>query len=174
MKKHSILWWLLIGWWYYLYIWWWLTPLKLVYRKLIQKNITTQTNTSRHATEYYGVGTMYYKNNIETLLEVTENWNDRKYQKDIIYKYYPMFEGLKLTLESEPTNKHDPNAIKIKYGKNTLAYIASEETSKVRNKIKLPAKVNAQIYGGPKKVYDPAKGKYYISEYTDFTIKIII
>lgn len=91
-----------------------------------------------------------------------------------MYKYYPIFEGLKLKLEAEPTNRHDPYAIKITFGDDTLAYIASDETDQIRKAVKLPKIVDAQIYGGPKKVYDPVKEKYYLSKYSNFTIKIIL
>lgn len=163
MKKHSILWWIFVGWWYYFFIWWWLAPIKYLMKKQYIKN-----------TEFYGVGTDYYTSNIESLLNVTKEWQYNSSKRDIMYKYYPIFEGLKLTLESDPTNRHDPDAIKITFGNDTLAYIASDETDAIRNTVKLPKVVDAQIYGGPKKIYDPNKGKYYLSEYNNFTIKIIL
>lgn len=163
MKKHSLLWWLLIGWWYYLFVWWWLAPVKYLIMKRTVKN-----------TEFYGVGTDYYKSNIESMLNVTKEWKYNSSKRDIIYKYYPIFEGLKLTLEAEPTNRHDPDAIKITFGEDTLAYISNDETNKIRKLVKLPKVVDAQIYGGPKKIYDPAKEKYYLSDYTYFTIKIML
>lgn len=75
-----------------------------------------------------------------------------------MYKYYPIFEGLKLTLEAESTNRHDPYAIKITFGGDTLAYIASDETEEIRKAVNLPIVVDSQIYGGQKR-YTTSKGE---------------
>lgn len=116
------------------------------------------------------VGMQYYLDNYEDLCDKNDEYDLTNAQLlkqyddgDEIYQYE--YSNAHIKIEPEPTNEHDPNAIRISYKGKTLGHIKREETDKVRTYLAegLPYKV--VIEGGPyKEISEDEDGKPYVEE----------
>lgn len=102
-------------------------------------------------------GESHYKDNIASLGVIRREYywpTDRLYEKfvdgDVIFKYH--FDALSAELVPEPDNPHDPNAIRVDVGGETVGYIPREQTAGIHALIEGGATARAIIGAGPRKI----------------------
>ncbi|WP_105300590.1 hypothetical protein [Anaerococcus marasmi] len=124
--------------------------------------------------EIYLTGVNYYTSNIDKFMKKFPHpdWDNDKIDKLVHYKYYAQNNAL-VKLKNE-NHKNDPKAIKVTLNRRTIGYISRDQKSLVRKLTKIPNLVRAEIYGGPRKVYDPKKDKYIKSKDYNYTVRIYI
>lgn len=124
--------------------------------------------------EIYPTGVKYYTSNIDKFMKNFPHpeWDNDKIDKSVHYKYYAQNNAL-VKLENEK-HKNDPKAIKVTLNNRTIGYISRDQKSLVRRLTKIPKLFRAEIYGGPRKVYDPKKDKYVKSKDYKYTVRIYI
>lgn len=105
---------------------------------------------------YYVAGTSYREENLERMLSRNPDFDapksyllDHYGEGDYIYRYHRYYTSdIKFT--PEPTNPHDPKAIRIDVDGNFVGYVKRGSTGRIRNLLKTPgASVRAEVYGGP-------------------------
>ena len=105
---------------------------------------------------YYVAGTSYREANLERMLSRNPDFDapksyilDHYGEDDHIYRYHRYYTSdIKFT--PEPTNPHDPNAIRIDVDGNFVGYVKRGSTGRIRNLLNTPgASVRAEVYGGP-------------------------
>ena len=71
------------------------------------------------------------------------------------------FENLDLSIEPDPDNEFDPNAIKVYLGGEHVGFIRTEDTEYIHEMMEADriADVDGRIVGGPAKRYDPVSNK---------------
>lgn len=159
------------------------SPIK---RDVVNKPINSD---SSHITKNFRVaGVSYKQKEIESLAcenpdyslskkELCDQYNDG----DTIYKYKFYISDVKL--EPEPTNEHDPNAIKVIADNVHIGYIKAGKCSEVKNLLNSGKKLSLdiEIHGGPYKLlysdYDDEQEieRYSLeSDKSDFSAKISI
>lgn len=117
------------------------------------------------------VGLGYRKEAVKSLLAENEEYKHPKKRRSRIYKY-EYFEGPAI-LAPEPTNKYDPNAIKVMVNGVHIGYIPADECQQVRMVCAQNFSSIINIYGGPYKWYDHESEKWY-SDTKDFSAKLRI
>lgn len=106
------------------------------------------------------VGMSYHLDALEEMKEINEDFSltkkeiEEAYDEDPVYKYD--FTG-DLTVEQEPTNEADPNAVRVAYMGNTVAYIKKEEAQKVAELLLAGYRYKASASGGAYKVVEDGK-----------------
>lgn len=105
---------------------------------------------------YYVAGTSYREENLERMLSPNPDFDapksyllDHYGEGDYIYRYHRYYTSdIKFT--PEPTNPHDPKAIRIDVDGNFVGYVKRGSTGRIRNLLNTPgASVRAEVYGGP-------------------------
>lgn len=105
---------------------------------------------------YYVAGTSYREANLERMLSRNPDFDasksyilDHYGEDDYIYRYHRYYTSdIKFT--PEPTNPHDPNAIRIDVDGNFVGYVKRGSTGRIRNLLNTPGvSVRAEVYGGP-------------------------
>lgn len=105
---------------------------------------------------YYVAGTSYREENLEMMLTRNPDFDETKAylldhygEDDSIYRYNRHYTSdIKFT--PEPTNPHDPNAIRIDVDGNFVGYVKRGSTGRIRNLLNTPGvSVRAEVYGGP-------------------------
>lgn len=124
--------------------------------------------------EIYPTGVKYYTSNIDKFMKnfPHPNWDNDKIDKSVHYKYYAQNNAL-VKLENEK-HKNDPKAIKVTLNRRTIGYISRDQKELVRHLTKIPNLVRAEIYGGPRKIYDSEKEKYVELKDYKYTVRIYI
>ncbi len=124
--------------------------------------------------EIYPVGVRYYTSNIDKFMKnfPRPEWNNSKVNKLVHYKYYAQNNVL-VKLENE-NHKNDPKAIKVTLNRKTIGYISRDQKELVRHLTKIPNLVRAEIYGGPRKIYDSEKDQYVELKAYDYIVRIYI
>lgn len=126
------------------------------------------------------VGEYYFTSNIEKLglLDERFSWNKQKAIKENLYGWvlteYTFLNEYEVNLEFEPTNQHDPKAIKVILNGIQVGYIPKEQTDSIRTLIKRGIKgINTCINGSKKKVLlrDQNNPKGYF-DYTEHNYSI--
>lgn len=105
---------------------------------------------------YYVAGTSYREENLERMLTRNPDFDETKAylldhygEDDSIYRYNRHYTSdIKFT--PEPTNPHDPKAIRIDVDGNFVGYVKRGSTGRIRNLLNTPGvSVRAEVYGGP-------------------------
>ena len=105
---------------------------------------------------YYVAGTSYREANLERMLSRNPDFDapksyilDHYGEGDYVYRYHRYYTSdIKFT--PEPTNPHDPNAIRIDVDGNFVGYVKRGSTGRIRNLLNTPGvSVRAEVYGGP-------------------------
>ena len=124
--------------------------------------------------EIYPTGVKYYTSNIDKFMKnfPHPDWDNDKMDKLVLYKYYAQNNVL-VKLENE-NHKNDPKAIKVTLNRRTIGYISRDQKEFVRHLTKIPNLVRAEIYGGPRKIYDSEKDKYVELKDYKYTVRIYI
>ena len=124
--------------------------------------------------EIYPTGVKYYTSNIDKFMKnfPHPDWDNDKMDKLVLYKYYAQNNVL-VKLENE-NHKNDPKAIKVTLNRRTMGYISRDQKEFVRHLTKIPNLVRAEIYGGPRKIYDSEKDKYVELKDYKYTVRIYI
>lgn len=124
--------------------------------------------------EIYLTGVKYYTSNIDKFMKnfPHPDWDNNKIDKSVLYKYYAQNNVL-VKLENE-NHKNDPKAIKVTLNRRTIGYISRDQKELVRHLTKIPNLVRAEIYGGPRKIYDSEKDKYVELKDYKYTVRIYI
>lgn len=130
------------------------------------------------------VGEYYYKDNISTLGTYDEEFGFTKPKLIKLGLYgweifeYDFSKDYQVTLEFEPKNPHDPNAIKVLLDDVHVGYIASGEAAEIRQLIKHGiVGIDAVIKGSARKVllHNKYDNKGYVDfKRTDYVIELSI
>lgn len=133
---------------------------------------------------FYVAGEYYSRDDIVTLGEHNPNYSMNKTQLvkadhwGLIIEEYIFDKDYEVTLEYEPKNKYDPNAIMVLFNGVKVGYIAKNETAEVRQLIKQGiVGIDGVIEGSAKKVLLRSKEKpngFVQKESEDFNIRILI
>lgn len=107
---------------------------------------------SRHTFSCPVVGLKYRLKNVQSLLDECDDYSDPDPELERIYKYNTYYGPC--VLEPEPTNKHDPNAVKVLVEDIHIGYIPSEKCNTVKKFFDKNPTAHIEIYGGPYKEYD--------------------
>lgn len=102
-------------------------------------------------------GVPYHEDGLRDLLEPSDDYTmsaadlkEEYVDGDRIYR--DELSDCQASLVPEPTNPHDPNAIRVEIGGNLVGYIKKKETATVRKYIDAPGvTVLAEVSGGPYK-----------------------
>lgn len=124
--------------------------------------------------EIYLAGISYYTSNIDKFMKNFPHpqWDSNKIDKLVHFKYYAQNNAL-VKLENE-NHKNDPNAIKVTLNHRTIGYIPRDQKALVRKLSKIPNLVRAEIYGGPRKIYDSQNDKYIEMKDYDYSVRVFI
>ena len=106
----------------------------------------------RHTFSCSVVGLKYRMKDVTSILSESEDYDDPDPEEGRIYKYYTYYGPCEL--EPEPTNKHDPNAIKVIVDGVHIGYIPSEKCHLAKKYMEMNPSARVEIYGGPYKEYD--------------------
>lgn len=117
---------------------------------------------------FNAVGLNYRLENLLSVAEQTRafNFSDEKFLEKYpdgskVYKYY--FNGLSGSLVPEPTNPHDPNAIKVMFGGAHIAYVPADLCLDVLDYLKQGYTPEVIVKGGAYKYVED--GVVYEDEY---------
>ena len=151
-------------------------------------SVDTAPGTNRITKRFSVAGTSYYQNEIESL--AFENFDYSLTKKEISEQYYDGgtiykydFSISNVSLEPEPTNEHDSNAVKVIADNVHIGYIKQGKCSEVKNLLNSgkDLSISIEIYGGPYKFVsvdyddDTDKDVYSIEQGTsDFRAKVSI
>lgn len=109
--------------------------------------------------KFFVVGLGFRSEVLDSLLPEAAGYA-RPSNRDRRYYKYDLFEGA-CTLEPEPDNEVDPNAVKVVVNKIWhVGYIPKENTDEAKQLAAAGRKFFVKISGGPYKVFDNATGKW--------------
>lgn len=144
-----------------------------------KKQVAMNQEINKDACSFEAVGVNYRLDDLLTLAEPsrTYTWDDdkllQKYGDDqTIYKYF--FNNLYGSLVPEPSNPHDPNAIKVELNNVHVAYVPADLCDNVKELLLQGYTPRVSVRGGPCKqikngVVTDVDKKFRI--YVDMTIK---
>lgn len=122
-----------------------------------QQKAVIQNTVSEDAYSFEAVGVNYRLDNLMSLAEQARNYNwddDRLLQKygegQTLYKYF--FNRTQGALVPEPTNPHDPNAIKVELNGLHVAYVPAHLCKDVRSLLEQGYIPKVSVKGGPRKM----------------------
>ena len=122
-----------------------------------QEAVTIQNEISEDAYSFEAVGIQYRLDNLMSVAEQSRNYNwddDKILQKysegQILYKYF--FNNSRGTLVPEPTNQHDPNAIKVELNGIHVAYVPAHLCKDVNFLLQQGYTPRVSAKGGPRKI----------------------
>lgn len=105
------------------------------------------------------VGINYRSESLDSLLADGAGYARPSNRSRRYYKY-EVYQG-SCTLEPEPTNEHDPNAVKVVVNKIWhIGYIPREQTGEAKKLIREGKRFFIKITGGPYKSFDQVSGKW--------------
>lgn len=100
---------------------------------------------------YECVGMKYHMDTIEEMKEPSEDYQlskskiEEEFGDEHVYKYD--YNGF-ITVEPEPDNEADPNAVRLSVGGKTVAYIKREQAAEVKELLASGTRYGAVISGG--------------------------
>ena len=121
-------------------------------------------------------GIEYHSNEMAAISTIMKKWDmtdeqiRKKYPGKKIYHYY--FTTDPVELIPEPTNQHDPNAIKVVIAGQHVGYIPKTDTELVQAFLVIPHLITAQISGGDYKIINEDGSKVQFSEPLSVTVRI--
>lgn len=127
--------------------------------------------------EFYVSGTPYHQKEIDKLGSPIKKYTmDHKLLTDYIGRkiYEKYYKAKVVALVPEPTNKHDPNAIKVMLDGQHAGYVPRDLAFNVKEMLKTGScSVHANISGGKYKVIDGNYDAVYWDENISVKITII-
>lgn len=155
--------------------------------KKIVKDAVEEIEQEAKLTEKHGfsvTGTKYNQDNIKSVLKRNANYDLTKVQlkkiEGCVYEYEQITTFKDVQVVEEPDNEYDPNAVKVLYKGVCVGYIKKGITSRVKNLLKKPNKIELHLYGGNYKGWDvdgyngDREVKTFMSEKGDIKCKISI
>ena len=155
-----MLWWLFISWWIWIiYLAYWLIKqLIRIGKSVVNKNKPVPVNDEEILPDtkplsFEAVGLEYRLENLLSVAKRTKAYDlpDEEFISKYpngqrIFKYY--FHSRDGGLEPEPTNRHDPNAIKVMYAGAHIAYVPAASCLEVANLLAQGYMPDVMIRGG--------------------------